>query len=187
MLGFPFVKIWAAAGVLLAVVLSALAGYGYGYGAGKAEATAKAAEAMDQYQKEIRAKEQEQERLLAETNKKNREQEKAYEQRIADIRAKFAQQQADAQARDERTIADLRSGNRRLRLQVASCVASRPGTIEPSPERTDGTGIAELAPETSAALWGIAADGDRAIRKLIALQAWAQSAVQLCASTQPED
>ena len=46
MFGFPSSKVWAAAGVLLAVALIALAGYGYGYGSGKADATAEAAEAL---------------------------------------------------------------------------------------------------------------------------------------------
>ena len=165
MFGFPSSKVWAAAGVLLAVALIALAGYGYGYGSGKADATAEAAEAND----------------------KNRGQEKAHEQRVADLRAEFAQQQADARARDERTIADLRSGNQRLRLQVSSCSAARSGAAESAPGGADGAGTAELAPETSAALWGIAADGDRAIRKLTALQAWARSAVQLCTLPQQEN
>lgn len=180
MFGFSSSKVWAAAGVLLAVALIALAGYGYGYGSGKADATAEAAEALDKYKEEVRAREREQERLLAEANDKNREQEKAHEQRVADLRAEFAQQQADARARDDRTIADLRSGNQRLRLQVASCSAARSGAAESAPGGVDGTGTAELAPETAAALWGIAADGDRAIRKLTALQAWARSAVRMC-------
>ncbi len=124
---------------------------------------------------------------LNEANEKNREHEKAHEQRVADLRAEFAQQQADARARDERTIADLRSGNQRLRLQVSSCGAARSGAAESAPGGADGAGTAELAPETSAALWGIAADGDRAIRKLTALQAWARSAVQLCTLPQPEN
>ena len=178
MFGFPSSKVWAAAGVLLAVALIALAGYGFG----KADATAEAAEAMDKYKEEVRAREREQERLLAEANDKNREQEKAHEQRVADLRAEFAQQQADARARDERTIADLRSGNQRLRLQVSSCGAAPTDSPGGPAAGADGTRTAELAPETSAALWGIAADGDRAIRKLTALQDWARSAETLCGS-----
>ena len=186
MFGFPsFSKVWAAAGVLLAVASIALAGYGYGYGSGKADAIAEAAEAMDKYKEEVRAREREQERLLAEANERNRQQEIEHEQRVAALRAEYAQQQADARARDERTIADLRSGNQRLRLQVASCISSQPGSPGAAPGGDDGAGTAELAPEASAALWSIAADGDRAIRKLTALQAWARSAVQLCNLPQP--
>lgn len=183
MFGSPSPKVWAAAGVLLAVALIALACYGCGYVSGKADATAKAAEVMDKYKEEVRARE----RLLAAANDKNREQEKAHEQRVADLRAEFARQQADARARDERTIADLRSSNQRLRIQVSSCSAAKSGAAESAPGGADGAGTAELAPETSAALWSIAADGDRAIRKLTALQAWARSAVQLCTIPQPEN
>ncbi len=179
-------KVWAAAGVLLAVALIAIAGYGYGYGSGKASATADAAKAMDKYKEEVRAREREQERLLTEANDKNREQEKAHEQRVADLRAEFAQKQADAAARYARTIADLRAGSQRMRLQIASCSAPQPGSSGAAPGGADGAGTAELAPETSAALWGIAADGYRAIRKLTALQEGARSAVKLCGATNRE-
>lgn len=161
--------------VLLGVLLlAAVALGGYLYGTGKA------AEKAAERERTLLTQ-------LTEANEKNREQEKAHEQRVADLRAEFAQQQADARARDERTIADLRSGNQRLRLQVSSCGAARSGAAESAPGGADGAGTAELAPETSAALWGIAADGDRAIRKLTALQAWARSAVQLCTLPQPEN
>ena len=179
-------KVWAAAGVLLAVALIALAGYGYGYGSGKADATADAAKAMDKYKEEVRDREREQERLLTEANDKNRDLENQHEREVADLRASFAQQQADAKARDDRRIADLRAGNDRLRLQVASCSAPQPGSSGAAPGGADGAGTAELAPETAATLWGIAGDGDRAIRKLTALQEWARSAVKLCGATNHE-
>ena len=187
MFGFPSSKVWAAAGVLLAVALIAFAGYGYGYGSGKADATAEAAEAMDKYKEEVRAREREQERLLAEANDKNREQEKAHDKRVADLRAEFARSNTEARERDARTVADLRAGNQRLRLQVTACRATPTNSPGGPAAGADGAGTAELAPETSAALWGIAADGDRAIRKLTALQAWARSAVQLCTLPQPEN
>ena len=161
--------------ILLGVLLlsaGALGGYMYG--------TGKAAEKAAERERTLLTQ-------LTEANDKNRVQEKAHEQRVADLRAEFAQQQADARARDERTIADLRSGNQRLRLQVSSCGAARSGAAESASGGADGAGTAELAPETSAALWGIAVDGDRAIRKLTALQAWARSAVQLCTLPQPEN
>ncbi|APL99441.1 Rz protein [Bordetella phage CN1] len=185
MIGFAVpskLKVAAALGV--AAILLVSAGFGLGYGYGGTKATEKAAEAMDAYKEEVREREREQERLLAEANDRNREQEKAHEQRVADLRAEFAQQQADAAARDQRTIADLRSGNQRLRLQVTSCRAASAGSPEPAPGGADGAGSAELAPETAAALWGIAGDGDRAIRRLTALQAWARSAVQTCNTTE---
>ena len=156
--------------ILLGVLLlSAVALGGYLYGTGKA------AEKAAERERALLTQ-------LNEANEKNREQEKAHDKRVADLRAEFAQQQADARARDERTIADLQSGNQRLRLQVYSCGAARSGAAESATGGADGAGTAELAPEASAALWGIAADGDRAIRKLTALQDWARSAVTLCGS-----
>ena len=179
MFGFSVPKAWIVAGASAALAAAVLVGYG----AGRADATAKAAKVLDEYKEEVREREREQARLLAEANDENREQEKRHEQRVAELRAGFALEQADAAARDDRTIADLRSGNQRLRLQVANCGGSaQAGTPEPASAGADGAGGAELAPEAAAALWSIAGDGDRAIRKLTALQDWARSAVQLCST-----
>lgn len=183
MLGSIQSKIGVVAGVVLVAALIAFAGYSRG----KADAAAEAAKVLNAYKDEVRAREQEQERLLAEADSRNRELEKAHEQRIADLRAQFARAQAEARLEDERVIADLRSGNQRLRLRVSACSASsQAGAIESAAPGVDGTGTAELAPEAAAAIWGIAADGDRAIRKLTALQDWAQLAVQLCNPTPME-
>lgn len=112
--------------ILLGVLLlSAVALGGYLYGTGKA------AEKAAERERALLTQ-------LNEANDKNREQEKAHEQRVADLRAEFAQQQADARARDERIIADLRSGNKRLRLQVSSCGAARSGAAESAPGGADG-------------------------------------------------
>ena len=156
--------------ILLGVLLlSAVALGGYLYGTGKA------AEKAAERERTLLTQ-------LTEANDKNREQEKAHEQRVADLRAEFARSNTEARERDARTVADLRAGNQRLRLQVTACSATptdSPGGPAPG---VDGTRTAELAPETAAALWSIAADGDRAIRKLTALQDWARSAVTLCGS-----
>lgn len=153
-------------GVLL---LAAVALGGYLYGTGKT------AEKAAERERTLLSQ-------LTEANEKNREQEKAHEQRVADLRAEFAHSNAEARERDARTVADLRAGNQRLRLQVTSCRAAEPDTPGGPAAGADGTRTAELAPETAAALWSIAADGDRAIRKLNALQDWARSAVTLCGS-----
>jgi len=171
---------WAAIGIILVAAALALGSYGYGYGSGKANATAEAAQALDKYKEEVRAREREQARLLVEANEANAELERTHEQRISDLRASLARENAEAAARDASTIADLRDGTRRLRLATANCSSAQAGNTDASPAGADGTGSAELAPETSAALWGIAGDGDRAIRKLTALQEWARSAVALC-------
>lgn len=156
--------------ILLGVLLlAAVALGGYMHGTGKA--AGKAAEREHQLLTQ-----------LNESNEKNREQEKAHEQRVADLRAEFVRSNAEARERDARTVADLRTGNQRLRLQVTACSATAPDTPGGPAAGADGTRTAELAPETAAALWSIAADGDRAIRKLGALQDWAKSAVTLCGS-----
>lgn len=173
-------RVWIFLGLILAGAAVASAGYGLG----RLHESRSAAKELNQYKEEVREREREQARLLAEADDKNREQEKAHEQRVSDLRAEFAQQQADAQARDARTIADLRSGNQRMRLQVTSCSSAQADPSGTAPGGADGTGDAELAPAVAAALWSIAADGDRAIRKLTALQDWARSAVLLCGSPQ---
>lgn len=171
---------WAAIGIALVAAALVLGAYGYGYGSGKANATAEAADAMDEYKEGVRDREREQERLLAKANEANSELERTYEQRISDLRASLARENAEAAARDASTIADLLTGVKRLRLATANCSSAGAGDPDASPAGANGAGSAELAPETSAALWGIAGDGDRAIRKLTALQDWARSAVALC-------
>lgn len=122
----------------------------------------------------------EQQRQLNLANEANRALEAEHEKHVADLRAEFATAQAKEKADDEKTVGDLRSGIKRLRLQVAACSPTNPGEADLAPIRIDGAGTAELSPETAATLWTIAADGDRCARKLTALQEWARSAVQLC-------
>lgn len=117
---------------------------------------------------------------LERANAENRRTEKEHETRVRNLQAEFAAREAEARERDAAVIDDLRDGTRRLRLQVSNCDRARLPEAGPSASRADGGGRAELAPETSAALWRIAADGDAAARRLIALQEWAQSAVRSC-------
>ncbi|KDP84723.1 hypothetical protein CF70_018060 [Cupriavidus sp. SK-3] len=61
--------------------------------------------------------------------------------------------------------AEYLSGTRRLSLAVSSCQAGAGGaTADPGAAGGAGEARAELAPETAAALDGIARDGDRGIR-----------------------
>lgn len=117
---------------------------------------------------------------LSAANARNRELERRHEREVQDIRAIYARREAEARERDAAVIADLRDGTDRLRLQVTSCNRSRLSDTDPASGGADGGDRAELAPETSAALWGIAADGDAAARRLKALQEWADTAVRLC-------
>jgi hypothetical protein len=175
--------LFAVAGLVLALALSAFAGYGQGRAA---EARA-AAERMQDYRDQVHAREQEQQRALAAANEQNRQQEQAHEHRIADLRADFARTAAQQAARDRRTIDDLYSGYQRLRLQVTSrAPGPGAGATGAAACGADGDGRAELAPEAAASLYRIAADGDDAIRRLTALQGWAQSAVELCGARPKE-
>lgn len=169
-------RLWFAVAVAVAAGLVASAGYGFGYGSGRA----KGAEKLDAYKVEVHERELKQERELSSANDRNRSLENDHAREVADLRTEYATHQADAKARDDQRIADLRSGNDRLRVQVTNCRTTQPDTAATASGGADGAGTAELAPEAAAALWAIASDGDRAIRKLTALQAWARSAVDLC-------
>lgn len=177
---------WALFGVLLVLGAFTLGSYGYGYGSGTANATAEAAEAMDEYKEKVREREREQARLLVEANESTAELERTHEQRISELRANLNRENAEAAARDANTIADLRNGTRRLRLSTTNCGSTASGRADSPSTGIDGARSAELTPEASAALWRIAGDGDRAIRKLTALQQWAKAAVDLC-GTKPEE
>lgn len=169
-------RLWLLAGAAVAVALIAAAGYGFGYGSGRAAG----AKALDAYKAVVHERELDQERELTAANDRNRSLEAEHEREISDLRTEYATNQAAAQASDDRRMADLRSGSDRLRVQVAHCRAAQPGTTTAAADGVDGAGDAELAPDAAAALWGIASAGDRAIRKLTALQGWARSAVALC-------
>jgi hypothetical protein len=97
---------------------------------------------------------------------------------ILHLADEFNQKDLDARERDAAVIADLRSGNQRLRLQVKNCSRATKGGA--SAEGVDGGGTAELAPEAAATLWGIAGDGDRAVRKLTALQQYVLTILPIC-------
>lgn len=122
----------------------------------------------------------EQAEALAKANRRTRELEKEHEERIQDLRADFAAREAEARERDSAVIRDLRDGTERLWFQVRSCRSTRPSGTEAAPSGVDGGSSAELTPEASATLWGIAADGDRYARQLTALQEWTKSALELC-------
>lgn len=124
-------------------------------------------------------------RELAALTAKYRKAEQDHSREVAAIREEYQRHENQARADDAAAIADLKSGTHRLRLQVAKCQAAGAAAPDGAGPAVDGAGAAELAPATAAALYGIASDGDRAIRKLTALQAWATSAMKLCNGVQP--
>lgn len=135
---------------------------------------------LDSYKQEVYLKEQQYLAAIADANAAIAKMERDHEKEVADINLRYQEAQFKAEADDKKRISDLQSGISRLRLQVSSC--NSPGSPEAgSPSSSDnGTRSADLAPETSAALYSIAGDGDRAIRKLTALQEWAKEALKLC-------
>lgn len=68
-----------------------------------------------------------------------------------------------------------RAGDVRLRVAAAGCSAAGSSST-PGAGGTDGAGTAELDGPTADALLGITGDGDRAIRKLTALQEYTREA-----------
>lgn len=158
----------AAVGLALAAALVA-AGYGFGRASGVAQGAAELAAYKETAARELR-----------EANDRNRELERQHAEEVTAIKERLARENATERERDQRTVDDLRAGNRRLRLQVASCDSARSGEGAGTPGGSDGAARAELAPEAAAALWGIASDGDRAIRDLTALQDWAEVVIKAC-------
>lgn len=173
----PKAKLYGLAA--LAVLACAAVAFGVGFQTGSNRATLKAEQARaEQAQK-----------TLTELNRLNdrvREKERAYEASLQEFRLSFERTMAAEKARDARVIADLRAGNQRLRLPVASgaCPAQGFGAV-PASAGADEAPRAELAPEAAATLWGIVADGDEAIRQLTGLQDYTAKLYKTCQDKQP--
>lgn len=173
----PKVKLYGLAA--LAVLLLAAVAFGAGFQTGNHRATLKAAQAQAERERQT----------LLELNKLNdkvRDKERAYEASLQEFRLSFERTMAAEKASDARIIAGLRAGNQRLRLPVApgSCSAQTAGAV-PAPGGADEVPRAELAPEAAATLWGIAADGDEAIRQLTGLQKYTDNLYKTCQDKQP--
>ena len=116
---------------------------------------------------------------VAAADAKYRAQELAHEKQVADLRVEFAARQSTEREVDRGAAADLSSGARRVRVQVARCSPNTTALGSAAP-RADDAATAELAPEVAAGLYAIAADCDETARQLSALQNWALGAVMLC-------
>lgn len=109
-------------------------------------------------------------RLLAATEKRARDTERAAMDSILRQSAKHVEEQRNAQVEINRLDADLRASRVRLSIPVASCAAPSPSGTDPTVAGGSGAEArAELMPETAASLVDIAADGDAAVRQLNAL------------------
>lgn len=171
-------KLWL--GLAAAVLVAAASLIGVGYGFGYAAAGAEGSKALAKLNKDVAEAQKKQLADLAALNEKYRQQEITHAQEVADLRAEFAKEEGKQQAVDARSVADLRSGDQQLRLPVRTCQAAVTSASVAAASRADAAARAELAPETSAALYGIAAEGDASIREHNALIEWAEKAVTQC-------
>lgn len=127
---------------------------------------------------------------LAQADRKYREKEQDHAREIADLRVEFAKADAKEDTVDARASAELRTGERRMRIRVAVPVPAGcpdPAQAGPAPSGADGANgagpagtTAEIDPATAGKLYAIPVKGDEAIRRLTAMQAWAREAVKLC-------
>lgn len=183
-LGFTTsLKVWAIAGVAALVV--ALALFGAGAGTGYAWGTDNAAKKVTKAQKELADYKADQLTAVNKINEANRAKELKHEQEVSGLRARLAAEEGKEQGVDATAVAGYRNGNDRLRLPVRTCSTAVAAAAESAAARAHEEASAELAPETAATLYGIAADGDTAIRQLTGLQEWAESAVKLCSASPP--
>jgi hypothetical protein len=128
---------------------------------------------------EARKNQELQQRAMVAAQERYRTEEVFHAREIQELQSKFSALQQQAARDDSRVAADLGSGRARLRFKVAARCPT-PAATGLAPLGTHGPETADLAPETAAALYSIAADGDQAIRQLTALQEWARGAVRLC-------
>lgn len=105
-------------------------------------------------------------RQLAEVNA--RKAEERYRAEVRAVAQRFLDKQEEAREENERLVAAVAAGERRLR-QRFTCPAGVSGA-GPTTGGTDAAQEGGLSPEDFRVLAGIAADGDRAIRQLTALQ-----------------
>ena len=163
-------RLWAsplARKALLAILV--LAAIGIAYSTGKSRG-ASAMHAEDVAHEQA---------ALAAAEKAYREQERAHDKVIDQIRVDYAEASTRAAVVDSQAVRSLDTGARRVRIPIVRCSPDAPA-LGPTPGRINGPETAELPGPIAAALYAIAADGDQAIRQLGALQAWARSAVALC-------
>jgi hypothetical protein len=173
-------KTWLWVGLAVILALGGIVGTSYVFGLGKGKLAGE--QALSKLKEEVAARDKKQLQDLADANDRNRQQELDHEKYVANLRAGWAASQAAEHASDVRIINDLSSGNKRLRIAITACTNASTQANTPITATTgiDGSGSADIAPKAAAILWSIAADGDRAARKLTALQDWARAAVKLC-------
>jgi hypothetical protein len=96
--------------------------------------------------------------------------------RVADVDAQLTKERETHETDSARLRADLASGARRLRVAVANCASagrnSVPGTAGAARVDDGATAFADLDPAVAQRVFGVAADDQREIDKLKALQGY---------------
>jgi hypothetical protein len=175
MFGPSFSINWPLMGLIAGVGLALAGVYSVGYNAGEAKVQA----GFNAYKAEIAEQDGKAQKELARLNSLNAEMRLKHAKQILEIHTNFLLEKQREKAVDDAVVADLKSGNRKLRVQVASCF-SRPTETGTNPKGTDGAGVAELSPGAGEFFYGQSAEADRLKRKVTALQAWVNSAIQRC-------
>lgn len=96
--------------------------------------------------------------------------EKDHGKAIESLRLSYAAASSQQSAKDAAVVAALRSGERRLRFQVAACGPAAPASAASAASGAASKATAELDPAFGARIFGITHDGDDAIRQLTVLQ-----------------
>lgn len=111
---------------------------------------------------------------------------RAQEQRNADQLAAASKTYQESieheKATHDRTVADLRSGARRLRIELArrpAAAGDTAGTAGPGAGRCDGEARAELSAAAAEFLVGLAGEADAVVHQLTACQAVVESDRQI--------
>lgn len=147
-------------GALVLGVIGAFVGlYHKGYSNGKSDSDNAHKEAFDK------------------ANNEYREKERKHEATINELRARFVKEDSKENGADRVVAGNLSTGVKRMFTRAKCPPTSK---VSAPTSGNNGAAVAELEAEVAARLYTIAADGDRAIRKLIALQEWAKEAVKLC-------
>lgn len=135
----------------VAVVMSAVAGYKNGYGT-----------AENKYKAEVAA-----------LNEAAFRQSQVLQTTVNELDKKHYEELLKAENTISKLRNDVAAGNKRLSVKVKQPVCKHEDTTAPS--MGHGAARAELDTQTGIDLIGIVIDGDRAIRKLNALQDWAEA------------
>ena len=158
--------------VIVCGIASATAGF-FGYKKGYDYASAVHLQHMQERETELL-------QLVNQAQGATLEAERIHTASVAAIHSDYERQATEQAAQAAAIIADLRDSNQRVRIKVTDCDNPAVPASSSAAGIDNGSRTAELDGQVAARIWAIAADGERAIAKLTALQQWANKAVLLC-------